>query len=130
MVADTALTQRKNGSTALFPIVIVRETRWCGLGQSGGCHWVATTTDRQAALSVEGLAKCGHGQILMTTDLLIQEFFLSWEITTTVEIQIGILLESGASLLTLTRSGSTALFQDVNKPVKRVFHWESVIPET
>ena len=89
----------------------------------GAIHPVKLILKRAMSLLAEGAVRCGQPQSLMTISTPM------WDITTTAGIQMGILLESGASPLTPTRSGSTALFQDVREPVKRAIQWVLVIPE-
>ena len=89
----------------------------------GAIHLVELILKRAMSLLVVGAVRSGQQQSLMPIGTPM------WDITTTAGIQMGILLESGASPLTPTRSGSTALFQDVREPVKRAIQWVLVIPE-
>ena len=74
---------------------------------------------------VERLVRSGQLHNLMGTIILM------WESTITAGIQMGILMEFGASPLILRNNGSTALSQDVmqHTNVKKVIPWVSAIPE-
>ena len=71
----------------------------------------------------EELVSFGLPQNLISTALLM------WESTTTAEIQVGTMVESGASPLTPISYGSSALFRYVtlHTTVRKVIHLVLVI---
>ena len=81
---------------------------------------------------VEGLVKSGQRHSLM-----IIMTILMWESTTTAEILMGVLKESGATPLTQIRNGSTAMSKDAmqHTTVRRLAlglgnrHWVPAIQE-
>ena len=71
----------------------------------------------------EELVKCGRNNNHMSTQL-----GQNWESTTTAGTLTGLFLESGATPLTQTSSGSTALFHNVmqHTTVKKAIQYKTI----